>query len=391
MDVDVVVVGGGPVGLLAALGLARAGLGVTVLEQGHEIGREPRAMVYSYPTLEGFADLGILEDVEARGLRARVVNHIVHRTGEHIPFAMDVLDGVVPHPYNVHLGQDGLSEIVLEHLRGHPRAAVETGAAVTGLVQDGSGVTVEVGGARSLRAGWVVGADGARSSVRSALGLAFEGMTWPERYVAANVDFDFAAHGHQDTNMLIDPQVGGIVARIDTGTLWRCTYAEDAQLPEATIPERMREHFARAMPGGEQPEVVAWAHYRMHQRAAERFRSGRVLLAGDAAHVTNTTGAMGLNSGCLDTFVLAEALAAVITGEAGEEVLDRYAELRRAAFLERVSPVASELKRLVYHSTDPARLEEDLAGLRAVAADPERRRERFLFLRGIATPSLVRS
>jgi 3-(3-hydroxy-phenyl)propionate hydroxylase/6-hydroxy-3-succinoylpyridine 3-monooxygenase len=216
-------------------------------------------------------------------------------------------------------------------------------------------------------------------------------MTWPERYVAADVIHDLAAHGFHDTNIRIDTEVGGITARIDTGTLWRWTYAEDARLPEESIPERIAEHFARAMPGGEQPEVVAWAHYRMHQRAAERFRVGRVLLAGDAAHVTNTTGAMGLNSGCLDTFVLSEALAAVIAGSAGEDALDRYADERRRVFLEHVSPVASELKRLAYYSTDPARLEEDLAGLRRVANDPDLRRERFLLLRGLATPSVVTS
>ena len=386
---SVIVVGGGPVGLVTAYGLARAGIDVTLLEQEHAIGHEPRAMVYSFPTLDGFGRLGLLEDVEARGVRGRVVNHIVHETGEHIALGMDVLDGVVAHPYNLHLGQDRLSEIVLEHLNRCPNASVESGVRVTAIDQDAGGVTVQVDATRRLRAAWVVGADGARSTVRSALGAEFAGMTWPERYVAANVDYDFAALGYQDTNLVIDAEVGGIVARIDAEGLWRCTYSEDAALPEESVPERMREHFARAMPDGEQPEVTAWAHYRMHQRAADRFRVGRVLLAGDAAHVTNTTGAMGLNSGLLDAFVLVDALAAVIDGTCTDDVLDRYAEARRKVFLERVSPVASELKRMVYHSTDPVRLEEDLAGLRAVAADEARLRERFLFLASLATPPLV--
>src|SRR6185369_10611620 len=152
------------------------------------------------------------------------------------------------------------------------------------------------------------------------------------------------------------------------------TYAESLDLPVETVPERMPRFFEAVLPGDKDYELVHYAPYRMHQRAADTFRLGRVLLAGDAAHATNPTGGLGLTSGLLDVEVLYPALAAVVRGTAPEEVLDRYAADRRQIFLEVASPQATELKRLVYHSTDPARLAADLAGLRTVAADRELRR-----------------
>jgi 3-(3-hydroxy-phenyl)propionate hydroxylase/6-hydroxy-3-succinoylpyridine 3-monooxygenase len=119
------------------------------------------------------------------------------------------------------------------------------------------------------------------------------------------------------------------------------------------------------------------------------MRDGRVLLAGDAAHATNPTGGLGLTSGMLDTFVLYDALAAVIGGAVGAEVLDRYSEERLRVFTEIASPQASEWKRLVFHSDDPERLEGDLGMLRTVAADADARREGFLSMQALKTPSLV--
>jgi 3-(3-hydroxy-phenyl)propionate hydroxylase/6-hydroxy-3-succinoylpyridine 3-monooxygenase len=127
----------------------------------------------------------------------------------------------------------------------------------------------------------------------------------------------------------------------------------------------------------------------MHQRSAERLRVGRVVLAGDAAHATNPTGGLGLTSGMLDTFVLHEALAAVIGGAAPDSVLDRYSEERLRVFRELASPQASEWKRLVFHAHDRERLEQDLGMLRSVAADADARRAGFLSMRQMVTPSLV--
>lgn len=390
---DVIVVGAGPVGLLTALGLSQAGLDVTVCEAEPALNDSPRAISYLWFVFDLLDRLGIMADVDKAGLRSSTGMTLrVLRTGEQITLTFDVLEDITPRPYVIELGQDRFGAIVLEHLLTQPGASVHWNTRVTGLTQGDDEVRLTADGPdgpREYRARWVVGADGATSAIREGLGLGFAGTTWPERFVATNVRYDFEAHGYALTNLVIDPALGAVVAKIDDTGLWRVTYAEDLTLPAESVLDRMPAYFAKTLPGPQEYELVHHSPYRMHQRAAETFRAGRVLLAGDAAHATNPTGGLGLTSGLLDADVLYPALAAVIRGEAPESVLDRYSDDRRRAFLEIASPQASELKRLVYHSTDPDRLESDLAGLRAVAADAGQRRESQLALARLRTPQLV--
>jgi 2-polyprenyl-6-methoxyphenol hydroxylase-like FAD-dependent oxidoreductase len=214
-------------------------------------------------------------------------------------------------------------------------------------------------------------------------------MTWPERFIATNIRYDFESHGYARSTLMIDPTYGAVIAKIDDTGLWRCTYSESADLPEDGVRDRMSAYFDVVLPGAGDVEVDAYQPYRMHQRAAERFRVGRVLLAGDAAHATNPTGGLGLTSGLFDTFVLYDALAAVIRGEADDSVLDRYAEERRKIFLEIASPAAAENKRLIYSSNDPQRLEADLVNIRRLAHEPEVLLERLMLTARMRSKPLV--
>ncbi|MEU7202301.1 FAD-dependent monooxygenase [Streptomyces sp. NPDC045470] len=391
---DVCVVGAGPVGLTVALGLAVAGVGVTVLESAADIAVSSRALVHQSHTLEGFARLRVLDAVLRAGTPLRARDFLVRRTGERIRHPTPgPRTGSAP-AHNLILRQDALSRILLRQLLRFPAAEVKFGCAVDTVRQNGESVRVgytHQEGRGLLETRWAVGADGARSTVRKSLGVEFEGFTWPERFVATDIRYDFAAHGYADANFVIDPDDGAIVVRIDSGNLWRVAWTERASLPEETLPRRLAEFFARNLPGPRPRnyELVAHAPYRAHQRTAERFRVGRVLLAGDAAHVTNPTGGMGLTAGLHDAFPLGEALAAVLLGRCGEGVLDRYAEAGRAAFLTRFSPLATDLKRLVFDTRDPARLAEALVPLRRLAADEELRRSRTAALRSALPLSLL--
>jgi 3-(3-hydroxy-phenyl)propionate hydroxylase len=389
---NVIVVGAGPTGLVTALGLARCGVEVTVLESEPAVVRSPRAVVYHWAVLDGLDRLGILEEMKQIGFTNPELCIIVLKSGERIRLNINTLAGEVTHPYQLHLGQEKLADIALAHLRRFPHAQVLWNARVSRLSQDGEGVTLDAQtpeGVRAWRADWVVGADGAHSSVRQLLGLAMDGMTWPERFVATNIRYDFERHGYAPANVVIDAPYGAIVARIDHTGLWRCTYCEDASLPEESILERMPAYFDVALPGDKRYELEQYSPYRMHQRCAASMRIGRVLLAGDAAHITNPTGGLGLTSGLYDAYVLYEALAAVIHGEASDEVLDRYSEERRRAFLEHASPEASNFKRMVYHAKDAAALEAQLEGFRAAAADLTLQRKIFLTAKKLETASLI--
>ena len=387
----VVVVGAGPVGLVTALGLAQRGLKVTVLEREAAVIASPRAMVYHCAVLPGLEKLGLLDDVLQAGFTATRLAMHVFKTGEKIGLDVGVLEGHEPYAFNVHLGQHELARIALEHLRELPGTEVLFGTSVLGITEDGDSVTVTAESSLEpleIKADYVVGTDGARSQVRKLIGLELEGMTWPERFVATNIRYDMKKLGYEDANMVIDDTYGCVVARIDEEDLWRVTFAEDADLPEEELPDRIATFFKTLLKGDDDYRIREYSPYFMHQRSAPTYRKGRVLLAGDAAHITNPTGGMGLTSGLFDSFVLSEALAAVVNGVVGDEVLDAYSEQRRKVFLEYASPTAVRFKTLVYNPT-PEILAEALAGLRMAAADENIGRMAMALAQPVETPSLV--
>jgi len=390
---DVIIVGGGPVGFINALGLAQAGARVTVIEAEPQIMDSPRAAVYFWSVLSGLARLGILAEAEATGFRKQDYTYRVHHTGEWISYSIDVLKEHTPHPYNLHLGQHLLAGIAMRHLTRLSNATVRFGTRLQRLQQNEDGVTLTVQsptGSQELRARWVVGADGAGSTVRQQIGLSFDGMTWPERFVATNIYYDFERHGYARSTFVIDEHYGAIIALLNNEGLWRCTYMEDAGLPEETFRERLPGMFAGILPGNGTYRVDRASPYRMHQRSAPRYRVGRVVLAGDAAHVTNPTGGLGLTSGLFDSFALYPALAAVVLDRADPEVLDRYSAARRELFLNRVSPQATANKQLIYHANGgSARLEESLAALRRMSTDAQFLLERLQFTRSLESPPLL--
>jgi 2-polyprenyl-6-methoxyphenol hydroxylase-like FAD-dependent oxidoreductase len=390
---DVIVIGGGPVGFINALGLAQAGVRVSVIEAEPQIIQSPRAAVYFWSVLDGLARLGILAEAEAAGVRKQDYTYLVRRTGERIEYSMEVLAGHTPHPYNLHLSQDRLAEIAMRKLRTLSNASVRFATRLERLQQDADGVTLSVATARDtqeLRARWVIGADGAGSTVRRQLDLSFEGTTWPERFVATNVYCDFERYGYARATFVIDERFGAVVVILNNAGLWRCTYMEDAALAEETFLQRLPQVYQTILPDQGCYRLERASPYRMHQRSAQRYRVGRVILAGDAAHVTNPTGGLGLTSGLLDSYALYPALAAVVLEGADDEVLDRYAAARRDVFVNRVSPQATANKRLVFHANGGGQeLEEALTVLRRLATDAEFRRQRLMFTKSLETPALV--
>jgi 3-(3-hydroxy-phenyl)propionate hydroxylase len=386
VDSDVLIVGAGPVGLIAALGLARSGVSVTLLDAADDVLDEPRGMTYHWAALAGLERLGVLDDAMAIGYVKDDWSAQVFRTGERLSMDIGLLKDDVRHPYSLVLGQDALGRVLIDHLAQRANAEIRWGHTVTGFDQDSTGVTVHVDTGTEtldLRGRWLVGADGARSVVRRRLGLGFEGMTWRERFVATNCRGPY--EGHFVSGYLIDAEYGAVVHQITTDGLWRHTYAESLELPEEGIEDRMAAYFRAVLPDHDFPhEILQWRHYRMHQRSAETYRVGRVLLAGDAAHVTNPTRGFGLVGGMFDAYALTEALTAIVLDGARESLLDAYAEARQRVFWDYTTPISSDSKRLVFEPT-----RERLEGFRKVADDPEQTRLYLLSGAALATPSLV--
>lgn len=368
---QVVIVGAGPVGLLTALGLARQGIEVTVLDSEPEVVRSPRAAVYFHTTISILKKLGLSEEAHAIGLSSTEFAMHWPETGEVMRSDMrDALEPGQEFDHNLHFGQHILAELVIAHLGRLPNARVLWSHAVKALAQDEAGVRLAVDtdeGEVRFSAEWVIGADGARSTVRQLLGLPFEGLTWPDRFVATNIDYPFLDYGFGYANMVVDPDNWAVVGRLGRENLWRLTYGEDASLDEQSILERLPERFAAILPDPAAPyRIDNFSPYRVHQRCAPAFRVGRVLLAGDAAHACNPCGGLGLTGGVIDADALSDTLGAVIGRRAGDSVLDFYAAERRRVFLEVTSPLSSNFKRLLSEK-DPARRARDKAEMFAQA------------------------
>jgi 2-polyprenyl-6-methoxyphenol hydroxylase-like FAD-dependent oxidoreductase len=368
---DVIVVGAGPVGMLTALALAQTGASVVVLEQEPAIVNSPRAAVYFPSTLIILEELGLLDELNAIGFQNRTFGTHVPEFGYSSVVTTEPIEGI-PYDYQLHAGQHDVARVAMEHAQ---KLGVEVlfNHEITGLEDGADSVTVTTKGEdgdQQFRGRWVIGADGARSTVRKLAGIAFEGHTWPERFVATNVRFDFTRLGYQQANFVCDPVNMAVIAQLDRDGLWRCTYMEDSALPLETYEERIPGRYEWFMRGSKDYELVSSSPYMLHQRAGETLRKGRVLLAGDAAHATNPCGGLGLTSGVWTGMVLADVLGAVLRGEEDEAILDRFSAERRKVFWDVVSPAATENKRML-QERDPEQRQKDLAAVKALSEDPD--------------------
>lgn len=376
---DVLVVGAGPVGLLSALALAQTGASVTVIEAAAEVSDAPRAAVYFPTTMLVLQALGMFDDVAARAIKGYSFGHHVPLLNERVQVKIGQVPGT-SFDYNLHCGQDIVAKVAMEHgIRRGVRILFSH--RLDSIAQDADGATAIVNtpdGARQMRAKWIVGADGARSTVRRLMDIEFEGHSWPNRFVATNVYFDFSKIGYSEANFICDPIYSAVIAKIDKDGLWRLTYQEDTAQPAETFMDRLPERYAHFIPKGEPYELKAANPYAIHQRAAKTLRQGRVLLAGDAAHATNPCGGLGLTTGLITGMVLSDVLGAVIRGEADEEILDRFSDERRRVFWDITSPAASQNKNMLERQTIEE-LAHDFEGVRAAANDPEVGKMMMLF------------
>lgn len=384
-DRPVAIVGAGPVGLVLALRLATLGVPSVVLEAGDDIAEELRASTFHPPTLDMLDQLGLAAPLIAQGLVTPTWQIRRHEDGARAVFDLGVLKDDTAHPYRLQAEQWKLSRLVLAKLGAEHAGAVALryGAQVETVVQDAEGVTLSGTGFAPLRVPFVIGCDGARSVVRRAMGLDFAGDTYPETTILATTPFDFADvfEGLSNVNYVWTqhPAFSGTFSLLRVPGKWRASLypAPGESIEDALRPEAIERKLQAIHPKATPYEVPDLRPYRIHQRIVADYRRGRLLLAGDAAHLNSPSGGMGMNGGIHDAMELAATLAPVWQGDAEAALLDRYTRRRRPV-AEREILAQADRNRARMRESDPARRAELLAELQRTASDPALAREQLL-------------
>jgi 3-(3-hydroxy-phenyl)propionate hydroxylase len=380
----IIIVGAGPVGLCLSLALAQQDVPVTLIEalgEDNFLEQVPRAGTNHPATLEMFDRIGLYQRLEPRGIIAPVF-HYWDRADNALIAAFDHvhLEDDTRFPYVLQCERIKIVEEALAMAKAHPGIDLRLSSTFTGFAQGASGVTAQftdpAGEAETIAGAYIVSAEGARSIVRKELDIEFEGFTYSDLVLNIEVVYDFRRHGYAERNYISDPKEwSNLFHWKGPPDRWRVHFPVEPGDDEAAIsrPEALQARLQAFLPTGRDFEIVGSNLYMVHQRVAKRFRAGRAILAGDAAHVNSPIGAMGMNSGVHDAFNLADKLVAILRGEASEDVLDRYERQRRHVAVQHTQAQTIRNKRLLAE-TDPAVRKRNQDELRRTAEDPVRAR-----------------
>ena len=375
----VAVVGAGPVGCVAAAVLAERGVRVSLFEAATELPLELRASTFHPATLELLEPLGVVPEMIERGLIAERFSYRDRRHGVVAEFDLGTVSDVTSFPFRLQCEQFKLCQILMDRFAHNDLVDVEFGAEAVGAVNGDGGVSVQFASGEDRQFDAVVAADGASSAIRKSLDLGFEGMTYADRYLVVSTPFEMADHldDLSYVNYISDPDEWLVLLR--TSTLWRALFpvGDDETDEEALSDESAERRLQGVIALPDRYDISHSTIYRVHQRVADTFRSGRVLLAGDAAHINNPLGGMGMNGGVHDAVLLGGGLAGWLHGEVCEAQLDHFAAIRRDLAVEYVQRHTHANAISLAAPTGEAR-QAALDNMATTAADPARARDYVL-------------
>jgi len=377
LQASVVIVGAGPVGLSAALKLDALGVPCTLLERGEQPPDDLRASTFHPPTLDMLDTLALTPAMVEGGLEVPHWQVRMHATHECARFDLSVLRDDTAHPFRLQFEQAAFVRLALDKVASAKGIDFRRGIEVKGVDQQSDGVRLRWSGG-TIHADYVIAADGASSQLRQLLELPFEGLTYPETTILTTTRFAFEKHlpGLSWVNYCWSDK--GTFSLLRVPDRWRVSlYPEDGEsVDDALRPERVTARLREIVPAAGDEPVLEIRPYRIHQRILDNYRVGRVLFAGDAAHLNSPSGGMGMNCGIHDAFNLAEKLAQVLAGEP-DVLLDLYDRQRRPIARDEILKRADGNRKRMQQRDQKWRRAE-LDRLRSIAADPNKAHEFLL-------------
>ena len=380
-DDCVLISGGGPVGIITGLYLARQGIPVKLFDTLAEIPADHRAATLQPSTLDLLDEIEMTPELLKRGIKSPMFQFRDRFSDEIVAeFDLGLLKDETPYPFVLQIEQHKTVAIAYDIANRLDCFDLQREREVVAVFQDEDGVDITVrapdGSEEQHRGRYLIGCDGGRSIARKSQDIDFPGYTVQERFIIVATHFDFAeAGGYRYRNYVAHPTQWCALMKVpgeeDEG-VWRCLFPAftDDSDEVVTGDEWIKARLAECYPYDVDYNFIHRNLYTVHQRVAETFRKGRVMLAGDAAHVNNPIGGMGMNSGIQDGMNLSEKLGRVWRGEAKEDLLDLYDRQRRPTANKYVQAQSIQNKEIL-QDADPDSRAKRFAALRATAADEE--------------------
>ena len=363
--------GGGPVGALTALLLGRAGIPVALAEREAGLQLDYRASTFHPPTLDLLEECGAEAALMRMGLVAHVSQFRDRQAGRIAEFDLAALARDTRHPFRLQCEQFKLVDWLYGELRRLPGVELLFGHEFTGFEGDTAHLRFSHA-KKALRFDILIGADGGRSAVRKSAGIPFEGFTYPEHFLVAGTRYDFKARMPDicSVNYTADPVAWYLLLEIPD--MWRfiAPLAASTEHSDAMLEAHIQSSLQSLAPRCEPYDILVKSIYRVHQRVAKTYRKAAVFLAGDAAHLNNPLGGMGLNGGIHDALSLAGRIAAVWHGKAPDAELDGYGPQRRPEAIQAINAITERNKKLM-EERDPVVRKRNLERMASIAADAQ--------------------
>ena len=387
----VIIIGAGPVGTFAAYCLAEYGIETLVLESESTCETDMRASTFHPSTLKYLDNLNLADELIEKGLKAPIFQYRIRSTDEVLEFNLQELDDVLDFPFRLQCEQYKFARMLAGKLDRHRHSSVLFNRKLINFSEGNNKVTLDVdhhGTSEQYQCDYLIGADGANSIVRRNLGIEFSGFTYEEKFFTLSTQKPLENYfsNLSYVNYVSDPEEWFVLLKAPSA--WRILVPVPQTLDDKAIKSNdyVSDIFTRVLNSSDPIETIHRTIYRVHQRVVNKMRYGRIMLAGDSAHLNNPLGGFGMNGGLHDAWNLAEKLDGIINHKKDEDLLNLYDRQRRTVMNDFIQKQTIRNKKMIEETGD-ANYSSEWMRMRNLHENENERRD--YMLRQSMTQSLI--